>query len=186
VQSLEEIIKACKSGKRNAQEELYKMFSRKMYGVCLRYSKDSTAAEDVLQDGFIKVFQNIKQFEGKGSFEGWVRKIMVNSALERYRKQHFMYANNDVEHYSEDFSYDDIISQVSAQDLLKLIQELSPQYRMVFCLFAIDGYSHDEIAQMLNISEGTSKSNLSRARKILQQQVKEMYGHTYRKSWLAI
>ncbi len=174
---LEKIIKSCIEGKRKAQEELYKLFSKKMYGVCLCYSKDYTQAEDVLQEAFVKIFQNIKQFQNKGSFEGWIRKIVVNTALEKFRKQHLLLDEREVYNYHDNFSYDDIISDITAKDLLQLVQELSPQYRMVFCLYAIDGYSHEEIADQLGISEGTSKSNLSRARKILQDKVNTYYGN---------
>lgn len=173
--SLEQIIKACVKGKTDAQEQLYKMFAAKMYGVCLHYSKDSTEAEDILQEGFYKILKNIKSFKNEGSFEGWVRRIMINTALEKYRKQKFLYPVNDVFEVAEDFSYDDIISEISAKDLLKLIQNLSPKYRMVFNLYAIDGYSHKEIGEMLGITIGTSKSNLSRARIILQKKVKELF-----------
>ncbi len=172
---LQEIIEGCKAGKRKSQGQLFKKLSKKMYGVCLIYTKDRSAAEDVLQDGFVKVFKYIKQFEGKGSFEGWVRRIMVNTALERYRKQRLLYVSDDVENYSENVYYDDIISEISAQDLLAIVQELSPQYKVVFSLYAIEGYSHKEISAQLGISEGASKSNLSRARKVLQAKVEKYY-----------
>jgi len=170
-----EILKGCVAGKHKAQEQLYRLYSRKMFGVCLYYTKDHSSAEDILQDGFIKVFENIKQFQNKGSLEGWIRRIMVNTALERFRKQHPMYVNAVPEDFTEDFSYNDVLDNISSNDLLKIIQELSSQYRIVFNLFAIEGYSHQEIATMLNISEGTSKSNLSRARKILQEKVEQQF-----------
>ena len=185
MEQLKKIVKDCKAGKRDAQAKLFKLFSEKMFGVCLYYCKDYTAAEDILQDGFIKVFKSIKQFESKGSFEGWIRRIMVNTALERYRKQHMLYAVNEIEYYTESLSYDDIIDSISAKDLLGFIQDLSPKYRMVFSLYAIEGYSHQEIGKKLGISEGTSKSNLSRARKILQNKVKENYGNINTKSRFA-
>ncbi|MCK4661610.1 MAG: sigma-70 family RNA polymerase sigma factor [Bacteroidales bacterium] len=146
-----------------------------MFGICLRYSKDYTEAEDTLQEGFIKVFENISSFKFKGSFEGWLRRIMVNTALEKYRKQNVLYPVSDIFEYAEDIGYDDITSDISAGDLLKLITELSPQYRVVFNLYAIEGYSHNEISKKLGISTGTSKSNLSRARQILQEKVKKLY-----------
>ncbi len=175
---LDEIIKGCKAGKRSAQSKLFKLLSKKMFGVCLIYTKDRTAAEDVLQDGFIKVFKYIKQFEGKGSFEGWVRRIMVNTALERYRREKMLYMSEEIESYKETFFYEDILSNISAKDLMKLVHELSPQYRIVFSLYGIDGYSHKEIAKMLGISEGASKSNLSRARKVLQGKVEKLYNES--------
>lgn len=175
LKNLEELIKACKKERPDAQKQIYEMFSSKMFGVCLQYSKDYTEAEDILQEGFIKVFTKISQFDGKGSFEGWVRRIMVNCALERYRKQNMLYSVSDIQEYDTSVSYDDVMGELSSKDLLKLIQELTPQYRTVFNLYAIEGYSHQEIGEMLNISEGTSKSNLSRARVILQEKVKALY-----------
>jgi len=169
--TLEKIIKGCIQGKSEAQSKLFKLLSPKMYGICLRYTKNTVEAEDVLHDGFIKIFQNVKNFKNEGSFEGWMRRIMVNTALESCRHDNIMYLASDVKEMKEDFSCDDITSNIDAADLMKFIQELSPQYQMVFNLYAIDGYSHDEIAEMLNISVSTSKSNLSRARKVLQEKV---------------
>jgi len=171
----ENIIKGCVSGKKDAQEALYKKYSRKMFGLCLRYTKDYSAAEDVLQDGFIKVLTNISSYKEKGSFEGWIRRIMINTALERYRKQFQMYSIGDNEEVKGKFEYSNIIEEISAKDLLKLVQELPPAYKIVFNMYAIDGYSHKEIAKELSISIGTSKSNLSRARKILQTKVEKHF-----------
>ncbi len=171
-----DIIKACIKGNRKAQKALYQKYSDKMYALCLRYANDEDEAKDILQDGFIKVFLNLKQFNNKGSFEGWIRRIVVNTALERFRDKSYLFAiNMDNNYESGDREYDHILSDIAANDLLKLIQELSPQYRMVFNLYAIEGYSHKEICNMLNIKEGTSKSNLSRAREILKEKVKEYY-----------
>ena len=171
-----EIIHQCVSGDNKAQEQVYRQFSGKMFGVCLHYAKDYTEAEDILQESFYKVFKNIKQFRFKGSFEGWIRKIVVNTAIDRFQRQKHLYAVDDIYDYSEDFSYDDIISDITAKDLIQLIQELSPKYRMVFSLYAIEGYTHDEIGKKLGISTGTSKSNLSRARTILQKRVRDLFG----------
>ena len=124
---------------------------------------------------FTCFFKNIKSFKSEGSFEGWVRRIMINTALEKYRKQKYLYPVSDVFEVAEDLGFDDVISNISAKDLLALIQELSPKYRMVFSLYAIDGYSHKEISDMLGITIGTSKSNLSRARIILQKKVKDLF-----------
>ncbi len=171
-----EIIKACIKGDRKAQKQLYQMFADKMFGVCLRYADSIDEAKDILQDGFIKVFINLKQFNHKGSFEGWIRRIMVNTALEKFRDKSYLFAVNMEQGYeSRDKEYDHILTEIAANDLLELIQELSPQYRMVFNLYAIEGYSHKEICEMLNIKEGTSKSNLSRAREILKEKVKKHY-----------
>ncbi len=175
LEGIDKIVKGCIAGNIKYQEKLYKLFSRKMFAVCLRYAKDYTEAEDVLHDGFIKIFEKINQFKFKGSFEGWIRRIMVNTALDKYRKQNLLYPVDDINEYSENFNYDDIISNITSKDLLKLIQELSPKYRMVFVSYAIEGYSHKEISEMLGISIGTSKSNLSRARKILQDKINKYY-----------
>lgn len=173
--NLSKIIKGCKAGKNDARGALYRMFSSKFYAICLRYSGNEEDAKDILQEGFIKIFDKIKQFSGKGSFEGWMVRIMINTALEKYRTRHFLH-NSDQEPVSiaENFSVE-VTDDLSVNELLGIIQELSPQYRMVFNLYAIEGYSHKEISQMLHISEGTSKSNLARARGILQQKVKKHY-----------
>lgn len=169
-----EIVKACIKGNRKAQKQLYQLFADKMFGVCMRYADNVDEAKDILQDGFIKVFMNLEQFNHKGSFEGWVRRIMVNTALEKFRDRNYLFAVNMEQGYeSRDKEYDHILSELAAKDLLKLVQELSPQYRMVFNLYAIEGYSHKEICEMLNIKEGTSKSNLSRAREILKEKIKK-------------
>ncbi len=174
-QELENLIKACKKNRPDAQRKLYDKLSGKMFGVCLQYAKDYTEAEDILQDGFIKMFTKIDQYDFKGSFEGWVRRIMVNCALERFRKHNLLYPVSDIHDYDYKFSYDDVMGEISSKELLNMIQELTPQYKVVFNLYAIEGYSHQEISEMLNISVGTSKSNLSRARVILQEKVKELY-----------
>lgn len=170
------IIKACLKGDRASQKRFYQIFADKMYGVCFRYTNNEDEAKDILQDGFIKVFLNLKKFNNKGSLEGWIRRIIVNTALERFRDKKYLFAVKMESGYERDEKeYDHIISEISANDLLKLIQELTPQYRTVFNLYAIEGYSHKEISEKLNIKEGTSKSNLSRAREILKDKVKEYY-----------
>lgn len=169
--NLSDIVKACKKGNRKAQEQLYNAFANKMYAVCLYYSKDKDDAEDLLHNGFIKVFQKIEQFKGDGPFEAWIRRVFMNTALEIYRKKRVLYSiNEDIDYpaYVED---EDAVSQLSTEELIKLIQELPPAYQMVFNLYAIEGYSHKEISKMLDIAEGTSKSNLARARMNLQKKV---------------
>lgn len=149
------------------------MFADKMFGVCMRYANDADEAKDILQDGFVKVFTNLHKFNNTGSLEGWIRRIIINTALERFRDKNYLFAVNMEAGYEKgDKEYDHILSELSANDLLKLIQELSPQYRTVFNLYAIEGYSHKEISEKLNIKEGTSKSNLSRAREILKEKIK--------------
>jgi len=172
---LDKIIKGCVDGKRDAQERLYNLFSEEMYGVCLYYSKDYTEAEDTLHEGFLKVFKKIGQYNYKGSVAGWIRKVMVNTALEKFRKQHQLYALGDDFESFDDIDPENVVSNITSKDILKIIMELSPKYKMVFNLYAIEGYSHKEIGQMLGISEGTSKSNLARARYILQNKVKKYF-----------
>jgi len=146
-----------------------------MFAVCLYYSKNKDEAEDILHNGFLKVFENIKQFKGRGSFEGWLRKIFVNTALEKFRNQTFLTAVSDQIEYNYITEDADIISKLSSEELIEMIQELSPAYRMVFNLYAVEGYSHEEISEKLKIAEGTSKSNLARARKILQNKFRERF-----------
>ena len=169
-----DVIRESIRGNRAAQRILYDTLAGKMYGVCLRYVRDETEAKDVLQDGFVKIFQNLEQFRFQGSFEGWVRRIMVNTALERFRKEDRQTSSIEEVDFQDLSGSDNVLSDLSAQELLQMIRELSPQYRVVFNLYAIEGYSHKEISQMLNISEGTSKSNLSRARSILQERIKRL------------
>jgi len=171
----ENIIEGCKRGKHRYQEELYHLLASRMYGLCLKYANDRDDAKDIMQDGFIKVFQKIDQFGGKGSFEGWVRRIMINTALEKYRSQVTIYSLDERMPLSDEGVQTSVIESLSAEDLLGLIRQLTPKYRMVFNLYAIEGYNHKEIGELLGISEGTSKSNLSRARIILQEKVKELY-----------
>lgn len=173
--NLDELIKRCAEGNGKAQTEVYHRFAPKMFGVCLRYAKDSAEAEDNLQEGFIRVFTKIDQFRFKGSFEGWMRRIMVNTSLEKFRKQNNLYPVEDMVKYEAVQLSEDVLSTIAAKDLLELIHELPPRYRMVFNLYAIEGYSHKEIGQMMTISEGTSKSNLSRARGILQLKIGERF-----------
>jgi len=164
------------SGDARAQTELYRLFAPKMFGICLRYAKDSTEAEDNLQEGFVKVFTYIKGFKHQGSFEGWMRRIMVNVSLEKYRKQHLMYPVEDVGVYEKQNFSNEILDKITAEELVEVIQQLSPRYRMVFNLYVMEGMNHQEISKEMNISVGTSKSNLARARDILKNKVRELYG----------
>jgi RNA polymerase sigma factor (sigma-70 family) len=170
----EELIAGCKDGKRELQKALYKRFSAKMLGVCLRYTKNREEAEDILQEGFIKVFKNLSQYQGAGSFEGWIRKIMVNTALESIRRTKLTFSVTEIQDLEDDFKADDdVMNKIGVKDLLAMIQDLSKGYQVVFNLYAIEGYQHNEIASMLGISEGTSKSQLARARMILQKKIRE-------------
>jgi len=141
-----------------------------MFAVCMRYAKDREAAEDILQEGWVKVFKNIEKYRGDGSFEGWVRRIFVNTAVEHYRKEAKMIAvSEEAEAYF--VVHEDVSDDLELADLMKCIQSLSAGYRTVFNLYVIEGYSHKEIAEQLNISEGTSKSQLARARYLLQKMI---------------
>ncbi len=176
LEDLTKIINDCASGDVRAQEKLYRTLAPKMYGVCLRFAKDRTEAEDNLQEGFVKVFTNIHKFRHEGSLEGWVRRIMVNVSLSKYRKQHLMHPVEDVSIYETPEMSEDALDKISADELLALVQELPPRYRMVFNLYVMEGMSHQEVGEAMNISEGTSKSNLARARDILKRKVKRLYG----------
>jgi RNA polymerase sigma-70 factor (ECF subfamily) len=182
LEDLEPIISECNAGNPKAQAKLYHLYAPKMYGVCLRYARDAAEAEDFLQEGFIKVFANLKSFRNEGSFEGWVRRIMINVSLEKIRKQHIMYPVEDVSIYDSVNFSDDVVSRISANDLLKLIQTLPPRYRLVFNLYVIEGFTHQEIAKEMSITEGTSKSNLARAREIMKRKVQENFGDTNAKN----
>ena len=175
VDRLHKTVLACQDNKPAAQQELYDMFKSKMFAICLRYAGNYDDAQDILQEGFLKVFEKIKQFGFKGAFEGWIRRIMVNTALEKYRLHYRQVPIN--ENIAEiDYNQEnDIVADIDMQELVKIIQELSPRYRVVFNLYALEGYSHKEISEMLEITEGTSKSNLSRARTILQEKVNKYY-----------
>ena len=169
------LIKKCVNGDTKAQRALFEMFAPKMLGVCLRYAKNKEQAEDVLQDGFIKVFKNLDKFSGSGSLEGWVRRIMVNTSLDQIRKETKFQGDvgfDDVDYKIETNAF--IMETMNAEDLLALINNMPDGYKTDFNLFAIEGYSHKEIAEQLSISENTSKSQYSRARTFLQQKLNEL------------
>jgi len=169
------LAKKCIDGDQRAQRKLFEMYAPKMMGVCLRYMKDQAQAEDVLQDGFVKVFTKLEKYAGDGSLEGWVRRIMVNTALDQLRKTNKFQANvsmDDVGYKVE--SGDDALASLIEEDLLKLIQEMPSGYKTVFNMFAIEGFSHKEIGEKLGISENTSKSQYSRAKAFLRIKVEEL------------
>ncbi|MFI5150158.1 MAG: RNA polymerase sigma factor [Bacteroidia bacterium] len=169
---MDKLVSACTKGNRRAQNELFRLYSSKMMAVCMRYSKSREEAEDTLVEGFMKVFEHISTFRKEGSLEGWIRKIMVNSAVEKFRKKNMLYAALNIEEIPEkDFAAQDILSDMSANELMDMIQALPAGYRMVFNLYAFEGLKHKEIAEKLGISEGTSKSNLFDARAILKREV---------------
>src|SRR6187551_1432337 len=169
----DELIKGCLRRERSAQRQLYDTFSSKMYSICYRYVKDSMEAEDILVTAFMKVFDKIEQFKSEGSFEGWIRRIVVNEALTYLRRNRSMYLETELDQVDYHPNYNNLNDHLEAEDLLQLVKELPSGYRVVFNMYAIDGYSHKEIAESLGISENTSKSQLSRARMYLQKQLKE-------------
>ncbi|MEP6261328.1 MAG: sigma-70 family RNA polymerase sigma factor [Gillisia sp.] len=167
--SLKQLIHNSKNQDIKAQEQLYRLYANKLFAVCLKYSNSYQQAEDNLQDGFMIIFDKIKQYQDKGSFEGWMKRIMINTTLQKYRKQTVFEIVNE-EHYTEpDLEIDE--EEVSVDYLLNIIQELPERYRQVFNLYAMDGFSHKEISEMLQITTGTSKSNLARARLILKEKI---------------
>jgi len=152
------------------------MYADRLYGITLRYARNEDEAKDIFQEGFIKIFEKLKQYQNKGSLEGWMRKIIVNTALERIRRENkFMLVEDEAYMEYEQYKYEHILEELGQKDLLEMIRQLSPQYRVVFNLYAIEGYSHKEISEKLNISEGTSKSNLSRARQFLKAKIEQYY-----------
>jgi RNA polymerase sigma-70 factor (ECF subfamily) len=167
--SLDQLIIKCKENDTKAQSELYKLFSSKLFAICLKYSRNKAEAEDNLQDAFVTIFNKMSQFKFKGSFEGWLKRITVNTALQRYRtKGVFNIVNED---NIQDFTVE-IEDDIDLDFLLQCIQNLPDRYRLVFNLYVLDDYSHKEIAEMLDITTGTTKSNLARARAILKEKIK--------------
>lgn len=170
--SEENLIERCIKNDPQAQRELYNRFAPKMWGVCLRFAKDKMNAEDIMQEGFIRVFSKLAQFNFEGSFEGWIRKTFVNTAINYYKKNlNFQHELSYEETFIAEGIDDQSIEKLSAQELMKLVQELPEGYRIVFNLYAVEGYTHKEIGELLQISENTSKSQLSRARGVLQEKV---------------
>ncbi len=166
----EQIVQGCIANNALAQKHLYDKFSRKMMGVCLRYCDNTEEAEDVLQNGFVTVFQKIESYKGTGSLEGWIRKVMVNTALTNIRKNKNLKLNIELDSVEYMLpSANHITQSIAAKDLLKIIQTLPTGFKTVFNLYAIEGYSHKEIGDMLGITEGTSKSQYSRAKAYLQK-----------------
>lgn len=165
----EALIQACVSGNEKAQFQLFERFAPKMMVVCLRYSENREMAEDVLQESFVKVFKNLKKFTNEGSLEGWIRRIVVNSSLDMIRKNKKRKYDTQVENVTFLAPQNDFIEEtLMADDLMKIINQMPSGYKVVFNLFAIEGYSHKEISETLKISENTSKSQYSRARAYLR------------------
>lgn len=178
--SLEQLIAKCKKQELKAQEQLYRLYSVKLFSVSLKYSSDYAQAEDNLQDAFLTIFDKIEQYKNKGSFEGWMKRIVINTALQHYRKQGVFQLVNEELLEAPEVTIE--TNEIALEFLLKIVQALPDRYRMVFNLYVLDGFSHKEIAEMLNITTGTSKSNLSRARTILKEKIEKKNYHKLVKS----
>lgn len=172
----QELIRDCKKGKSAAQRTVYEKYAGMMLAVCIRYIKDRMEAEHVMVGGMVKVFSNVGQFQEQGSFEGWIRRIMVNESLMYLRRHKNMSLTQDIDDMREEPNYDGLGEVLGAEELLRLIEDLPVGYRTVFNLYAIEGYKHEEIGEMMGISPGTSKSQLNRARKLLQKQLLDLEG----------
>ena len=167
---IESLLHECKNNNTQAQEQLYKLLAPKLFAVSLKYSRSYEEAQDNLQESFLIIFDKLEQFNGNGSFEGWAKRLVVNYVLQQYRKQGlFLELVSDNIPNVEDVEIDD--ESVTMEFLLQIIQELPDRYRLVFNLYVVDGYSHKEIAEMLEITDGTSKSNLARAKMILKEKI---------------
>ena len=168
------LIQACIYGDRHSQSSLYEQFSKKMFGVCMRYAKNREEAEEIMQEGFVQVFKSLHNFKHAGSFEGWIRKIMVYSAIQHYRTRPKMHPVIDITGTEVKESGDeDILARLHKKELLKMVQALPPSYRLIFNLYVFEGMKHREIAEQLGIAEGTSKSNFFDAKLLLQKAVTE-------------
>ena len=168
-----DLIEGCIRGDRRLQYQLYERFAPKMFGVCLRYAGNAEEAEDILQEGFIKVFKKISSYRGDGSFEGWIRRIFVNTAIEHFRRKTYLQPITEQEENTLEGKYLTVLDSLAEKDIVHLVQQLSPGYRTVFNMYVVEGYTHKQIADSLGISEGTSKSQLSRAKLILQDLVRK-------------
>lgn len=175
-EQLKVILDRCKKGKSGSQEELYRRFASAMYGLCLQYANCEEDAQDIMQEGFIKVFTKLDQVKDPAALPGWIRRVMINTALEKYRSQVLLQRVDEVKEEIGESADNTVFENLTCDELVELIKTLTPRYRMVFNLYAIEGYSHKEISETMGISVGTSKSNLSRARTILQEKIKTIYG----------
>lgn len=166
----QELIRGCLNNDRKAQEQLYRKYADDMFVVCLAYESDLDEAKDILQNGFIKVFRSLDQYDNLGSLKGWIRRIMVNTAIDHYRKKKKKDDFIDIEVMGDEgLEFDVVESKENVKEILTLVERLPDRARLIFNLYALEGYSHKEIATQLNIAEGTSKSMYSRAKMLLQQ-----------------
>ena len=168
---LDKIIQGSLRGDRISQKQLFDRFSGKMLAVCMRYARHTMEAEDLLQDGFIKVFTNLDQYKSEGPFEQWIRRIMINNAIKNCHRKSFQNEYSAGDDIPEMFEDPEVIESMAERELIKMINELPDGYRMVFNLYAIEGYSHKEISEVMNIEESTSRSQLVKARKVLQDKL---------------
>lgn len=182
--SLEELIKNCQKGERKAQEQLYKSYAPVLFGICLKYSRNKIEAEDNLHDSFMTIYDKIGQYKHKGSFEGWIKRITVNTVLQKYRKEEPLRVVHD--NTEDHVTIEDTHADVGLQTLLQYIRELPNKYRTTFSLYVLDGYSHKEIGKMLGTTVGTSKSNLARARMILKEKIEAKISKTTMGTWLLV
>lgn len=166
-----DLIKGCIEGDSQMQRLLYDQFSSKMYGVCLRYAENTEDANDVMQEGFIKVYKSLSKFRAEGSFEGWIRRIFINTSIEHYRKKVKLYNVTEVQENTIEDSELDALDSLATKDILNIVNQLSPGYKQVFNMHVVEGYSHKEIADLLGITEGTSKSQLARAKGVLKKMI---------------
>lgn len=172
----EEIIKGCQKNDKNAQQALYKKFSSRLFGICLRYVPDKDDAADVLQESLIKIFQNITKFRNDGSFEGWLKRITVNTALNHLKKNKYQFEEIDFDDTTDvPFTENTVLSKLAKEEILKLLQELPEGKRVVFNLYVFEGYNHKEIGELLNVTESTSKTQYAKAKKILQEKITQLY-----------
>lgn len=174
------LVKGLKANKPAAQRQLYDLYADKLMALCMRYARNREEAEDILQEGFIRVFRKIGTFKGAGSLEGWVRKVITNVAIRNYQKNTRLHVVVGLEDVEKEMGVEVLEQHFATEDLLNMVQRLPDGYRMVFNLFAIEGYSHEEIAKKLDISVGTSKSQLARARKSLRRMIEP--DHAYLRS----
>jgi len=171
------LLNGCLSGDRKSQEAIFNIYAPKMMAVCVRYARHRHEAEDILQDGFVRIFSHLKQYGGQGSFEGWMRKIIINTAIRNTQKMAFSHEDIGLENLPEESLNPEVFNTLNEEELLNLIAELAEGYKLVFNLYAIEGYSHKEISELLNIEESTSRSQLAKARRILQAKVNEIYNY---------
>ncbi len=173
---MEKLIDDCAKGKQKARKELFRQYHKMLLGICLRYSRDKSEAEDILLEGFMQIYSKIGTYSNVGSFEGWLKKVLLHTAIDYFRKNKRENIHQNIDDYKDLVSEDiDSLKQLSAKEILNLIQSMPQGYRITFNLFAIEGYSHKEIAEKLQVSESTSKSQLRKARIWLMKKLKNSY-----------